>query len=671
VTPERLRRREEDPGIVLRVKVLSTFAGIVLLVVLTRAWWLQVARYEHYHDLAENNRLRIRTIRAPRGQILDRKGRPLAETQGSFDLICTPVDAADLDREMALLSRIVDFDDEGEARSRVLQARKSNPFSSVTVARDLRFEQVSVIEYNREALPGFSIMVEAKRSYPYGEGLAHVLGYVGEVSDKELDDSPDETLEPGDIVGKYGLERGADLPLRGRNGGRRVEVDAAGRDRRLVDEIPPHSGGTLMTTLDLDLQQVAYEGLAGRAGTVIAMDPRNGDVLAFASSPAFDPNAFSRGIRKGEWKSLVEDPRKPMQNKGLQGTYAPGSTVKPFLALAALESGLMTPTQKLHCGGAYAFGDRVFRCWKDKGHGDVDMYRAIVQSCDVYFYQVGRKVGAVRTAAVERGAGLGVLTGIDLPGERAGVVPDPEWKAKHSKEKWYEFEDLLLGIGQGTIHVTPLEMVQGYAALAMGGKVVRPRIMTRYARRDGRFEEFPARYLREMPWKKENVELVRKALWGVVNDYGTAGIAKIPGVAVGGKTGTAQVASMKGARIKSEDLPYELRDHAWFVAFAPVEDPRIVVCAMLEHGGHGGSAAAPAVRQVMEEFFRLEKGDAPPGAGGGADNAAPAAAGGGAPVRPSDNGAGRAPAGGAGTPRTDRPAAPGRDAGGSGGRAGA
>ncbi|HEY5996808.1 MAG TPA: penicillin-binding protein 2, partial [Candidatus Deferrimicrobiaceae bacterium] len=444
----------------------------------------------------------------------------------------------------------------------------------------------------------------AKRSYPHGMAFAHVLGYVGEVSEGELEKSPDSGLELGDIVGKYGLEQLADNVLRGINGGRRVEVDAAGRDRRLVDEVPPQTGGTLHTTLDIDLQKAAYEAIGDRAGAVIVMEPKTGNVLAFVSAPGFDPNVFSRGIRKAEWAALSTDPRNPMQNKGLQGTYAPGSTVKPFLAMAGLESGEQGPDDRAVCGGSYRLGNRTFRCWKPKGHGAVDMYRAITQSCDVYFYQLGRKLGPGPVAKVERGAGLGTITGIDLPREKKGLVPDEEWKMANRKEKWQEYESVLLGIGQGLIHVTPLEMLVGYATLGTGGQVMRPRIVTKSVRMDGTASVHPPQKLRDLGWKPEHSAFIRHALWGVVNDYGTAGIAKLPGIAVGGKTGTAQVAQMKGERIKSEDLPYNLRDHAWFAGFAPVDDPQIAVVAVLEHGGHGGSAAAPIVKAVMQEYFR-------------------------------------------------------------------
>ncbi|MBP2685928.1 MAG: mrdA [Deltaproteobacteria bacterium] len=601
----RIRKREQDPDITRRARILLYVAIGAFALLLGRLYWLQVVESDRYRYLSENNRLRLRTVRAPRGLILDRKGRAIAEAQGSFDLACSPVDVKDLEGEIRFLGEIVEFDvDEQEIIEKIRAAQRSNPYSSITVARDLRFEQVSVVEFNRENLPGFSVLVEVKRSYPYGTAFAHVLGYVGEASPAEMEKARNGTLAMGDLIGKYGLERLMDNVLRGVNGGRKVEVDAAGRDQRLVEEVPSRAGGAVHTSLDADLQVTAQEAMGDRAGAVIALAPRTGEVLAFYSAPAFDPNDFARGIPRDDWQALNANPRKPMQNKGLQGTYAPGSTVKPFLAMAALEEKMQEKGTAVVCPGSYRLGNRVFRCWREKGHGAVDMYRALVHSCDVYFYTLGLKLGPDRVAKLEKDSGLGSITGIDLPGERKGLVPDPAWKRTVSKERWYDYESLLLGIGQGSVHLTPLEMTVGYAALATGGEVMRPRIVSKEIGMDGKVRERRSEMLRKLPWKPENAEFVRNALAGVVNDYGTGGAAKIPGIVVGGKTGTAQVASVKGKMIKSEDLPYEIRDHAWFVAFAPVDDPQIVVTAMVEHGGHGGSAAAPIVKAVLQEFFR-------------------------------------------------------------------
>jgi len=603
---QRIRKREQDPLITARIRGVLWVALALFGLLLVRLYWLQVVQYERFRTLSENNRLRIRTILAPRGQILDRNGRAIAETQASFDLICSPVDVTDLEGEIRLLEEIVDFDAD-EILEKIRAARKSNPFTAITVARDLRFEQVSVVEFNRETLSGFTVQVEAKRSYPYGPAFAHALGYVGETSQEELEQSGDERLARGDIVGKYGLERREDDVLRGTNGGHHVEVDAAGRDKRLVDEVPPRAGGIVHTTLDADLQKAAEEAMEKRAGAVIAMVPRTGDILAFVSAPAFDPNIFSRGIRKSEWRALADDVRKPMQNKGLQGTYAPGSTIKPFVALAALTEGLQDPKATVLCPGYLQIGNRSFRCWREKGHGTVDMYKAIVQSCDVYFYTMGLRLGPDRIAKLEKEAGLGTITGIDLPGERKGLVPDTEWKRKVSKERWYDSERAILGIGQGAIHVTPLEMLAGYSTIAAGGEVMRPRLVRKIVGMDGKEKEIPPQLLRKIPWKPEDIAFIRRALAGVVNDYGTGGAAKLPGIEVGGKTGTAQVATVKGKMIKSENLPYLIRDHAWFAGFAPVADPEICVVAMMEHGGHGGSAAAPVVKAVMQEYFRKKQ----------------------------------------------------------------
>lgn len=612
----RIRKREQDPDITRRGRILLYVAFGAFALLLGRLYLLQVAEFDRYRNLSENNRLRLRTVRAPRGLILDRKGRAIAETQGSFDLVCTPVDVKDLEEEIRLLSQIVEFDaDEEDILEKIRKARKGNPFSAITVARDLRFEQISVLEFNRESLPGFTVTVEAKRSYPFGPAFAHVLGYVGEASPEEMEQSADGRLAMGDLVGKYGLERLMDNVLRGVNGGRKVEVDAAGRDRRMVEEVPSRTGGTVHTSLDVDLQKAAQEAMGNRAGAVIALAPKTGEVLAFYSAPAFDPNAFARGIRRADWQALNGDPRKPMQNKGLQGTYAPGSTVKPFLALAALEEKVQDTERTVSCPGSFRLGNRVFRCWKEKGHGTVDMYRAVVQSCDVFFYTLGLRLGPDRLAKLEKEAGLGTITGIDLPGERKGLVPDTEWKQTVMKDRWYDYESVILGIGQGAVHLTPLEMAVGYAAIATGGQVMRPQVATKVIRMDGKTEVRLPELLRAVPWNARNVEFVRKALAGVVNDYGTGGAAKLPGVTVAGKTGTAQVASVKGKMIKSEDLPYQIRDHAWFVAFAPVEDPQICVAAMVEHGGHGGSAAAPIVKAVMQEFFRTLPAGPPPKGG--------------------------------------------------------
>lgn len=602
----RIRPREQDPWVGARIGLLQWIALGLFALLLGRLYWMQVVRSDEFRTLSENNRLRLRAIRAPRGLVLDRKGRSIAETAASFDLICFPGDVPDLERALRLLAEVVDFDS-AEIRERILAAKKKNPFKSITVARDIRFEQVSVIELNREALAGFSILVEAKRSYPFGPQFAHVLGYVGEASVEELDPGENGGVSLGDLVGKNGLEKTWGGSLRGENGGRYVEVDAAGRDRRLVREVTPRRGDTVETTLDAEIQKAAFDAMGTHAGAVIAMDPRSGEILALVSTPAYDPNLFSRKLKTEEWQALVQNPRNPMQNKGVQGTYAPGSTIKLLLALEALESGAQDPRTSVFCDGIFTLGNRNFRCWQEKGHGRVDMYRAVVQSCDVYFYGLGLKLDPDKLAKREREMGLGVQTGIDLPGERKGLVPDVAWKREARKERWLSSDSVLQGIGQGAIHVTPLGMLTAFSAIAAEGKVVRPRLVRRVLRFDGTAEEVPEEVRADMNFRRETVAFMRRSLSGVVNDHGTGGAAKLPGIEVGGKTGTAQVVGIKGKMIKSEHLPYEIRDHAWFVGFAPVQEPEIAVVALVEHGGHGGSAAAPVVKAVMQEYFRIRQ----------------------------------------------------------------
>ena len=604
---QRLRKREHDPDIVRRTSILLYLAFCAFAFLLARLYWLQVVDHGAYKSLSENNRLRLRTIRAPRGPVFDRKGRPIAETQGSFDLVCSPIDVQDPEEEIRFLAGVVEFDaGEDEVIQKIRLAMKTNPYTSVTVARDLRFEQVSVVEFNREGLPGFSISVEAKRSYPYGATFAHVLGYVSEASPEELKSAAGR-LGMGDIVGKYGLEREMDDTLLGINGGRKVEVDAAGRDQRMVEEVLSVTGGSLYTTLDLDLQKAAQEAMGKNAGAVIAISPKTGELLAFYSAPSFDPNIFARGVSKLDWNALNADPMKPMQNKGLQGTYAPGSTIKPFVALAALENKVAGRSTTVNCPGFHNLGNQVFRCWKATGHGPVDMHQAIVQSCDVYFYHMGLRLGPNKMGELEKNAGLGVITGVNLPGERKGLVPDPEWKKTVSKEPWMDYESLLLGIGQGPVHVTPLGMAVGYSSLATGGEVMKPFLVTKSIGIDGTVKEWKPEMTHKLSWNAGNAEFIRKSIAGVVNDPGGTGkAAKLPGIVVGGKTGTAQIVRVKGKMVKSDDLPYEIRDHAWFAAIAPVDDPRIAVVAMVQHGGSGGRAAAPVVRAVMQEFFRIE-----------------------------------------------------------------
>ncbi|MDE0214574.1 MAG: penicillin-binding protein 2, partial [Deltaproteobacteria bacterium] len=393
--------------------------------------------------------------------------------------------------------------------------------------------------------------------------------------------------------------------LAGRSGGERVEVDATGQKVRVIDRLKATPGHNVVLTLDMDVQQAAYDALRGREGAVVVLDVNSGAVLALVSTPAFDPNAFARGLTAREWRRLTDDSETPLHNRTLQGHFPPGSTFKIVTALAALQEGVISPNQRLFCGGTYKVGNRVLRDWKKQGHGHVDMHKALVQSCDVYFYQVAQRLGIDKMAKWARRFGLGSRTGIVLEGESAGLVPDRAWKKRRFGTPWYPGETPLVGIGQGFIGATPLQMASMVAAVANGGTVYRPWFVQRVLSLDGEvMEEYGPVRTATVNLKKGSLEIVRRALFDVVHGrHGTARRARSDLVDIAGKTGTAQVAEMRGEAVKSKDLPYEIRDHAWFVGYAPTVKPEIAVATLVEHGGGGGATAAPITRKVVEAWF--------------------------------------------------------------------
>jgi penicillin-binding protein 2 len=408
----------------------------------------------------------------------------------------------------------------------------------------------------------------------------------------------------GDEIGQYGLERRWEELLRGQSGGQQVEVDALGRRVRVLHEVTDIPGDTVHLTLDLELQEAAYEALKGKEGTLVVLDVNSGAVLALASTPAFDPNIFARGIKNEEWSDLIKDRLRPLNNRAIQGQYPPGSTFKIIMAIAALEEGVVNPDAHIQDPGFFPFGNRSFRDWKKGGHGAVNLHKAIVESCDTYFYQLGPKLGVDRIAKWARAFGLGEKTGLALDDERSGVIPDTQWKRKRFRQPWFPGETVSVAIGQGYVTVTPLQLANMMAAVANGGKLYRPYLVTKVESVDGAtVREYKPELVRKIELKAETLNRVHKALADVVNGTGgTGGAARSPLIQVAGKTGTAQVIEMKGAYLKSEQLSYFNRDHAWFVSYAPVDKPQIAVAVLVEHGGHGGSAAAPLAKKVFEKF---------------------------------------------------------------------
>jgi len=572
----------------------SWFLFCCFCLISARLWYLQVMQGAYFRAQSERNSIKSIRLQPYRGNILDRSGRLLAGVEPSFNIGIVLKDAGDLE---ALLSKLEPLLDEPPMNVRMkLVAAKGQPaYLPVIIKRNAEWSTVAKIEARLYELPGVVVEVAPSRQYPYGKIAPHLLGYLAEVSLDQLKSGKFSHAVPGDLVGKYGVEAKFETQLAGKSGYKRVEVDARGRMVRVVDVKLPKTGQDLSLTIDLDLQLAAEEALSGRPGAVVALDPRNGQLLVMASSPKFDPAIFANGLSREEWKALNDPLLTPLVNKAIQGQYAPGSTFKTVMAAAGLNENVVSQYSTFFCNGSMKLGRRRFRCWKKGGHGKTDLYKALVQSCDVYFYNTGLKLGVDRISRYASGFGLGKKTGIDLPGEKAGRVPTREWKYRRFREPWQKGETLNYSIGQGFLMVTPLQLARMISAVANGGMLYKPEYIL------GKPAEKQAR----VPVKPQALAFIRHALEGVVADrHGTARTCRIPDLRVAGKTGTAQVVR-QSKRKQDEKMAWRFKDHALFVAFAPVEDPQIAVAVIIEHGGHGGSAAAPVARAVIERWLQL------------------------------------------------------------------
>jgi penicillin-binding protein 2 len=595
-------RSRSNPAEETRRRLTALTAGLVLafVVLLLRLWYLQVIEGERFASLSENNRIRTIPQRDIRGRILDRYGRVLVDNRPSFALAVLPEEAAKLD---VLIPRLKDRLpirwDELDAKLKLAHA-----YRTIHLAKDLTREQVAYVAERRWDLPGVFLDVEHVRHYKYGALSAHTLGYIGEINEEQLREARSHGYRMGDIIGQAGVEKLYERALRGVKGAREVEVDALGRELQLVEEREPAPGLNLVLTLDLELQQLVEAEMAGQAGAIVVLDPRNGEILAMASQPAYDPNLFVTGISYADWMRLLKDPRKPLQNRAIQAQYPPGSTYKIIMAVAGLEEGLITPKTTVHCSGFFPFGNRVFKDWKKGGHGPVNVHAALVQSCDVFFYTLGQRLGIDTMARYAKGFGLGAPTGFDPLHEKPGLVPSTEWKRKARGEPWYPGETISAAIGQGYNLVTPLQLANVISAIANGGVLYKPRIVKRLETPDGKVvQEFASERLGEVPARPETLRIVQQALWGVVNEpRGTAWRARLEAVPIAGKTGTVQVISNSP---KGDKLPERFRDHGWFVAFAPFDNPQLAIAILGEHGGRGGSTYAPIARKIVEHYFRL------------------------------------------------------------------
>jgi len=592
------------PRLDLRVLGFSLLVAAVLTIVAGRLYYLQVVQHQTLAELADRNRIRIRRLPALRGLVFDRHHRPLVDTVPSFDAVVVPEDADNMSDTIERLEHLLG---DGGVAARLEQAEDDErpAYEPITVAEHLNWNQVVALETHQLELPGVSLQVNPRRHYLYGPLAAHLLGYVGEVTRNDLKHLTG--YENGDQIGKFGLERGWENFLRGGAGGQEIEVDAVGRRLRLLREIPEQPGDGVVLTIDLDLQRVAEQALGDQMGAIVAIDPNTGYILAMVSHPAFDPNLFTGGITPVDWHRLVTDPSHPLQDRAIQGIYAPGSTFKIVDSVAALQDRTLTTSTTYNCPGGLWYGNREYRCWRKQGHGTLSLHRAIVESCDVFFYEVGEHLGVDRIAQWAHLLGLGQKSGIDLANEKTGIIPSSEWKRKRYHERWYPAETLSVAIGQGYVTVTPLQMAQLAAEVATGVRY-KPQFVKEVDALDGSaIQTYPPIVEQRLQVDPLNLDFIRDAMCDVVNGPGgTAHKAALPNIVVCGKTGTAQVVAEKqGARIAEKALSDEERDNGWFIAFAPKDHPQIAIAAIVEHGGHGGSAAAPGVREVMEKFFAL------------------------------------------------------------------
>lgn len=583
-----------------RLSILRVVLLLFLLLLGARLWHLQIYEGAYYKNLSDNNRTRSVLIEPARGLIYDRHGELLANNVPSFTLYVTLEDVKDREQLIQGLVTLLGLDEDLIRKKLSGRGSKLLPRK---VKDGLTLREAALIESHRLDFPGVLVQAELQRNYPAGLAAGHMTGYVGEVSSEQLERENSLDLHQGSIVGQYGLEKTYDRFLRGRPGQKVIEVDATGHVKRTVTIEKPHAGDNLYMTIDLRLQRLAETLLGEEAGAIVALDPTTGEVLAMASRPGFDPNKLSRELTGKQWEEIVQDERRPLTNRAVQGQYPPGSTFKIVMAAAALETDTVQPSSQIRCIGGYQFGKRVFRDWKAGGHGMIDLKHAIIHSCDVYFYTVGQRMGIDTIASYAVQFGLGKETGIELPSERPGIIPSTTWKERVRHEQWFPGETISAAIGQGYVTVTPLQMARLVGIVANSGVSYKPRLVRAMMRREtGQMEETIPDLEGRLSVDRRTLQLIQEGLAGVVTE-GTATKAKSPLVTIAGKTGTAQTAALRTG--PQEEIPKKFRDHAWFVSYAPVDAPRIAVAVLVEHMGHGGSTAAPLAKQLIEEFVKL------------------------------------------------------------------
>ncbi len=597
----------ERSNVNLPVRGLFAFGAVVsvFFLIALRLWYLQILNGDYFRDRSENNRLRTVFVPPPRGLILDREGRVLVKNRPSFNVELVTEDSPNPRETIRALAEITGYDAR-ELLDRVRNQKKRRRFEPKLILKDISRDLVAKVSAKRFRLPGVIVNVVPTRNYLYGKLAAHVLGYIREITGSQLDKPTYSGYMLGDVVGQYGVEARWERYLQGKRGIQAVIVDAGGTRIGEASFEPEVAGHNVSLTLDLDVQQAADKALEGKKGAIVALDPNTGEVIAMSSAPAFDPNMFTGEVSGDMWKDLVSGSEKKLSNRALQGAFPPGSVFKVFMSAAGLSEGVINTGGQVNCPGFLNFAGRAYHCWQKRGHGAVDLHEAIVESCDVYFYTVGQRLGIDRIHDYMTRFGLGQTTGLDLVEENPGLIPSTAWKKTFknpAEQKWWPGETLSVSIGQGAVTVTPFQIARALSALVNGGHLMQPYMVRRIDSNDGLFKDdgFGPKEVSKVDVSQSILDIVKAGMAGVVNEpHGTghaANLMKEFGVAVGGKTGTAQVAGLQFFNHK------KLNDHAWFAGFAPVDKPQIVVVALNENGGHGGSAAAPLVKQVMEAFF--------------------------------------------------------------------
>lgn len=592
---------EDKKFVQSRIAVVRVAAILVFVFLLAGLWNLQILQRSYYGELAERNQIRAITLVAPRGKILDRNGQIIVDNRPSFTLSLMREHLSSIEGSLDLLASglklELDF-----LKSQVEKHRRQPSYLPIVIKEDLTAADLAFIESHRLEFPGLDVIRQPRRFYREGQLAAHLLGYVGEVSEKQLETEEFRYCKAGDFIGKAGVERVYNRILTGVDGQRRVMVDSRGREVAVLDTVEPVPGSDLRLTIDLDIQRAAENGFGEKGGAAVSLDPRSGEILSLVSRPAFDPNSFSSRISKKEWVDLINDPRKPMQNRAIQSRFPPGSVFKIIMTIAGLQEGILKPGYSDFCSGSTVMYGRPFACHKKGGHGTVDLHKAIVNSCNVFFYHLGQKMGIDKIAYWATTMGLGQKTGVDLPSEDTGLIPSPEWKKRVLKADWYAGETISVAIGQGYVALTLIQTARAFGGFGIGGTFKTPHVVsTEELKRWGQTPDFSTE--KHFKLDEQTFQIVSRGLWGVVNEWGTGRRAAVPGFDVGGKTGTAQVVGRAAQKSAVGEKKAEFEDNAWFVGFAPIHSAQIAAAVFVEHGGHGGESAAPIIHDMFQVFY--------------------------------------------------------------------